>query len=76
MNEQPDAQHRAGHTITGTLSGKTVSIPDDNTALTPQTKFDTKEDLLAYKEQFLVGLKATMDGAGLAQPRYVIMGMS
>jgi len=36
----------------------------------------TEEDLMEYKKQFLGGLRTTVDGALLAEPQYLIMGMS
>ena len=44
--------------------------------LTPNPKFETEEDLIEYKRQFLGGLKTAVDEALLAQPQYMIMGMS
>ena len=44
--------------------------------LTPKPQFKTEEDLIEYKKQFLGGLKAAVDGALLAEPHYLIMGMS
>jgi maleate isomerase len=44
--------------------------------LTPKPQLATKEDLLQYKEQFLSGLKTAVDQILLAQPQYLIMGMS
>lgn len=44
--------------------------------VTPTPKLETKEDLLNYKRQFLGGLQAAIDQALLAQPEYLIMGMS
>ncbi len=43
---------------------------------TPKPQLETEEDLLRYKDQFLNGLKAAVDGALLAAPQYLIMGMS
>ncbi len=40
----------------------------------PQLK--TEQDLIEYKNQFLGGLRAAVDGALLAEPQYLIMGMS
>ena len=44
--------------------------------VTPKPKLETEEDLLEYKRQFLGGLEAALDQALLAQPEYLIMGMS
>ena len=44
--------------------------------LTPKPQLATAADLAAYKDQFLSGLRAAVDGALLAQPQYLIMGMS
>jgi maleate isomerase len=44
--------------------------------ITPQPKLQTEADLMEYKRQFLGGLKAAVDAALLAQPEYMIMGMS
>ncbi len=44
--------------------------------LTPKTQLETAEDLIAYKNQFLSGLRAAVDAALLAEPQYLIMGMS
>jgi maleate isomerase len=44
--------------------------------LTPKPQLRTEEDLLEYKRQFLEGLQAAVDTALLAQPQYLIMGMS
>ncbi len=46
------------------------------TVMTPKAKLQTEEDLANYKEQFLSGLKSAVDAAVLAQPQYMIMGMS
>ncbi|MBN9159438.1 MAG: hypothetical protein BGO98_19680 [Myxococcales bacterium 68-20] len=43
---------------------------------TPRPQLDTESDLLAYKRQFVGGLKAAVEQALLAQPQYLIMGMS
>ncbi|HEV2860932.1 MAG TPA: hypothetical protein VGX48_08005 [Pyrinomonadaceae bacterium] len=39
-------------------------------------KLETAADLVEYKRQFLGGLRAAADAASLAQPQYMIMGMS
>ncbi len=44
--------------------------------LTPKPQLKTEADLLQYKEQFLGGLRTAVDGARLAEPQYLIMGMS
>jgi len=44
--------------------------------LTPKPQLKTEEDLAAYKKQFLGGLRTAVDGALLAEPQYLIMGMS
>jgi len=44
--------------------------------MTPVPKLETEADLLEYKRQFLDGLEAAIDQALLAQPEYLIMGMS
>lgn len=43
---------------------------------TPKPRLETEEDLRAYKKQFLGGLRAAVDVAALAEPQYMIMGMS
>ena len=44
--------------------------------LTPKPQLKTEKDLLEYKKHFLGGLRTAVDGALLAQPQYMIMGMS
>jgi maleate isomerase len=44
--------------------------------ITPTPKLETEEDLMEYKKQFLGGLRSAVDAALLAQPQYMIMGMS
>ncbi len=44
--------------------------------VTPKPRLKTEEDLKEYKNQFLGGLKAAVDQALLAEPQYLIMGMS
>lgn len=44
--------------------------------ITPKPKLETAADLIEYKRQFLDGLKSAVDAASLAQPQYMIMGMS
>ena len=44
--------------------------------MTPKPQLNTEADLIEYKNQFLGGLKAAVDGALLAEPHYMIMGMS
>ncbi len=43
---------------------------------TPKPKLETEDDLLEYKRQFLGGLQSAIDQALLAEPEYMIMGMS
>ncbi len=44
--------------------------------LTPKPQLNTEAYLLEYKNQFLGGLRTAVDGALLAEPQYLIMGMS
>ncbi|HYO64025.1 MAG TPA: hypothetical protein VER08_10375 [Pyrinomonadaceae bacterium] len=44
--------------------------------ITPKPKLETEADLIEYQRQFLGGLRAAVDAASLAQPQYMIMGMS
>lgn len=44
--------------------------------LTPNTRLITESDLQAYKIQFVNALNSTIESAILAQPEYLIMGMS
>lgn len=44
--------------------------------ITPKPKLETEEDVKEYKRQFLGGLRAAVDAASLAEPQYMIMGMS
>jgi maleate isomerase len=44
--------------------------------VTPKPKLATAEDLLDYQKQFLDGLKGAVDTALLAEPEYMILGMS
>jgi maleate isomerase len=44
--------------------------------VTPKPQLRTAADLEAYKQQFLGGLRVAVDGALLAEPEYLIMGMS
>jgi maleate isomerase len=44
--------------------------------ITPRPVLESDSDLRAYKDQFLGGLKAAVDTALLAQPEYMILGMS
>jgi maleate isomerase len=44
--------------------------------VTPKPKLETEEDLMEYKKQFLSGIRSAVDEALLAQPQYMIMGMS
>jgi maleate isomerase len=43
---------------------------------TPRPQLRTEEDLLEYRRQFLAGLRAALQTALLAEPQYLIMGMS
>jgi len=44
--------------------------------LTSKPQLKTEEDLMEFKKQFLGGLRAAVDEALLAEPQYLIMGMS
>ena len=44
--------------------------------LTPKPVLKTEADLMGYKKQFLDGLRAAVDIDLLAEPQYMIMGMS
>lgn len=44
--------------------------------LTPKPQLRTEADILEYKRQFLGGLQAAVDTVLLAEPQYLIMGMS
>ncbi|MBL8228453.1 MAG: hypothetical protein JNL98_08250 [Bryobacterales bacterium] len=44
--------------------------------ITPKPRLESAADLLSYKDQFLSGLSAAVDTALLAEPEYMIMGMS
>ncbi len=44
--------------------------------LTPRPRLQTEADLIEYGKQFLGGLRAAVDTALLAEPQYMIMGMS
>ncbi len=61
------------HGKSGVLTG--IGLHTCN-VITPRPQLRTHEDLLEYKRQFLGGLKAAADQAMLAQPQYLIMGMS
>jgi maleate isomerase len=52
-----------------------VGIHTSN-VMTPKPKLETEEDLMEYKRHFLSGMKAAFDQARLAQPEFMIMGMS
>jgi maleate isomerase len=54
---------------------KGVGIHTAN-VMTPRPQFGTADDLLEYQRQFLGGLTAAVDQVLLAQPQYLIMGMS
>lgn len=47
-----------------------------STVSTPRPILATATDLLEYRQQFLTGLKSAIDTALIAQPQYLIMGMS
>ncbi len=47
-----------------------------STVSTPRPILATAADLLEYRQQFLNGLKSAIDTALMAQPQYLIMGMS
>ena len=44
--------------------------------VTPKPQLRSQEDLIHYKHQFLSGLRSAVDIALLAEPQYMIMGMS
>jgi maleate isomerase len=44
--------------------------------ITPNPKLATPDDLVAYQQQFLGGLKSAVDTALQAAPEYMILGMS
>jgi len=44
--------------------------------LTSKQQLKTEEDLMGFKKQFLGGLRAAVDEALLAEPQYLILGMS
>lgn len=44
--------------------------------ITPNPRLENEADLIRYQRQFLDGLKAAEEVAALAQPEYMIMGMS
>jgi maleate isomerase len=44
--------------------------------LTPRPQLATESDLVAYRQQFLGGLRAAVDAALLAEPQSMILGMS
>ncbi len=44
--------------------------------LTSKQQLKTEEDLMGFKKQFLDGLRAAVDEALLAEPQYLILGMS
>jgi len=52
-----------------------IGLHTSNVA-TPSPKLASAEDLIAYQQQFLSGLKLAVDSALLSQPHYLIMGMS
>ncbi len=54
---------------------KGISLHTAN-VLTRKPQLKTQDDLMEYKRQFLGGLRAAVDEALLAEPEYLIMGMS
>jgi maleate isomerase len=44
--------------------------------MTPRPKFGTAEELAAYQRDFLAGLRLAVEQVQLAEPQYLIMGMS
>jgi len=44
--------------------------------ITPRPKLATESDLAEYRKQFLGGVRAAVEAALLAEPQYLIMGMS
>lgn len=44
--------------------------------ITPKVRMMTEADLESYKYQFIGGLKTAIETAAIAQPEYLIMGMS
>ena len=59
----------------GPLGLRGVGLHTAN-VVTPKPTLETEAGLMAYKEQFLGGLRAAVDVAALAQPQYMILGMS
>lgn len=59
----------------GPMGLKGVGLHTTN-VLTPKPQLKTEEDRMEYKKQFLGGLRTAVDGALLAEPQYMIMGMS
>lgn len=58
-------------------SGKLAGVGlHTSIVLTPRPILATAADLLEYRQQFLNGLKSAIDTALMAQPQYLIMGMS
>ncbi len=62
--------HNAGRNGLGGVGIHTANV------MTPRPQFGTAEDLLEYQRQFLGGLRVAVDQVLLAQPQYLIMGMS
>lgn len=59
----------------GPLGLEGVGLHTSN-VVTPAPKLENETDLIAYRNQFLAGLKSAVDVALLAKPEYMIMGMS
>ncbi len=47
-----------------------------SSVVTPKPVLQTEKDVMEYKKQFLGGLRSAVDIALLAEPEYMIMGMS
>lgn len=62
-------RNQGAHGLTG-VGLHTSNVP------TPNPRFGNEAELLEYRSQFLAGLKTAVEGALLAQPQYLIMGMS
>ncbi|WCL48465.1 maleate cis-trans isomerase family protein [Leptospira sp. GIMC2001] len=61
------------HSNIGKLKGIGIHISN---VFTPKPQLKNSEDLRIYKENFLKGLADAVDKSILAQPEYLIMGMS
>jgi maleate isomerase len=68
-------EHELWSIIFANLSLRGVGLHTVN-VITPNPTLETEPDLLNYQKQFLGGLKGAVDTAELAQPEYMIMGMS